>query len=199
MSDATTRATAVEQARAAFAREQLPFPPLPEVLAARMRADGEHIFSTIDHQFGPYTLEAHLGPALTVAVPEDYAIIGFDGHGINSWAVHYYLAEPGLALFIQIAWGGAYTKPDEERPRIAQAFATAARLQETVARAREAGRLPPGWRLVVVVTDFGRPGWAWVPSPPPGVDNVEWHRGGDPLAQALQAVTGVADGTTGLA
>src|SRR5213593_2695569 len=46
-------------------------------------------------------------------------IVGFDGHGTNSWAAHYDLIVKSLALFLQLPWGAAYTDPEPGRAEIA--------------------------------------------------------------------------------
>jgi hypothetical protein len=197
MSDQTT-ASPIEQARSQFASEQLPFPEIPYHLAQRLRAVGEHLFTTAKTEMGPYMLGAYSGPVLDNADHEDFAVIGFDGHGINSWAVHYYLVERGLALFLQRPWGGAYTDPDEARAPVEQAFAWAARLRAAVKQAVDAGLIPAGWRLAVVLSAFGSESWGWVPSPSPGFDDLDWHADGDVQQDALRAVTDLIEGKTKL-
>src|SRR5262249_35092142 len=88
--------------------------------------------------------------------------------------------EDGLALYVQLPWGGAYTEPDQARPAIGVAFTWAAQLQDQTRRARGEGLIPPGWRLVVVVSRFAQPGWAWGPPPRRGAAAIDWHRRRDP-------------------
>jgi hypothetical protein len=114
-------------------------------------------------------------PPLTSPTMPNYAVVGFDGHGINSWAVHYYLVDDALALFIQLAWGGAYVDADQASRGITGVFAWAEKLQAEIRRTRSDGLIPPGWRLLVVVSQFAQSGWAWVPSPPPGPEAIDWH------------------------
>src|ERR1700719_2996338 len=104
MSDVTAAPSTIEQARALFAAEGLPFPPLPERFASALREESPHLFATRASEAPPYNLEVFsLEIQQDPAVP-DYAVVGFDGHGTNSWAVHYYLVEGALALFIQLPW-----------------------------------------------------------------------------------------------
>ena len=111
MSDVTAAPSTIERARALFAAEQLPFPPLSERFAAALREENPHLFATRSLEAGPYNLEIYsLEIEQESAVP-DYAVVGFDGHGINSWAVHYYVVEGALALFIQLPWAGPTWMP----------------------------------------------------------------------------------------
>jgi hypothetical protein len=185
--------TPANQARQLFARERLPFPPLPEHLAARLVADGDHVFASRKLEFGPYNLELFLSEVET-GDPREYAVVGFDGHGMNSWAAHYYLVQPGLALFLQLPWGGAYDDPDECRRDITQFFDLAGQIQEGVQRDREQGTLSPGGRLVVVSSPFAPSGWAWLPAPAPGPSGLEWHETRDALGEAAAALANLTNG-----
>lgn len=154
----------VEKARAQFTREGLPFPPVPAPLEARLRAAGEHVFATREIAMGPYSIEHFTAEIDKAPSPADYALLGFDGYGIDNWAVHYYLVEDALALFVQLPWGGAYTDADEARARIVRVFAWAQRLQARVRQAREQALIPDGRRLVAVVSTFVPARFAWLPA-----------------------------------
>jgi hypothetical protein len=111
MKSATSPSPA-DEARESFARERLPLPPLHEHLAARLAAAADRVFASRQLAYGPYSLGPFLHE-LETGDPGEYAVVGFDGHGMNSWAAHYYLVQPGLALFLQLPWGGAYHDPAE--------------------------------------------------------------------------------------
>lgn len=176
----------LQQVRTLFATEGLPFPELPPALADQMRPFEELLFGTRDPETGPYALDVFRDAVYEQPVA-DYALLGFDGHGINSWALHYYLVQGPLALFIQLPWGGAYTDPDEARARVGEAFALAATLTAELAGAQAARALPGGVRLVVTDSQFVEPGCAWLKAP--GAPPVEfWRPPGSPLAQAVAAV-----------
>jgi hypothetical protein len=178
MSDVTAMQPPLEKARSLFAAEELPFPPVPAELASALREVRSNVYSTRPVKIPPYTLGAYSFEVQEERVPS-YALIGFDGHGVNSWAVHYYLVDDALALFIQLPWGGAYVEPDEARRAIGVAFSWAEKLQAETRRARREGLIPQGWRLLVVGSRFEEPGWAWVPSPPPGPDAIAWREARD--------------------
>jgi hypothetical protein len=183
MSDVTAAQRPIERARALFAAEELPFPPLPADMAEGLREVAPNVFSTRPADTSPYNLEVFSNEVQRAPGVANYGLVGFDGHGINSWAAHYYLVDDALALFIQMPWGGAYVEPDEARRRIRAAFAWAEQVQAQVKRLRKDGLIPAGWRLLVVVSRFARPGWAWI-APKHGPGAVEWH-GGEELRTAV--------------
>lgn len=45
---------------------------------------------------------------------DDYLLMGFDGHGLASRAMHYYLVQGPLALFLQLSWGHAFEDSDAQ-------------------------------------------------------------------------------------
>ncbi|MBL8259285.1 MAG: hypothetical protein JNM60_05710 [Candidatus Competibacteraceae bacterium] len=175
----------LQQARALFAAEGLPFPELPPALADRLQPFGELLFGTRDPETGPYALDVFRDAVYEQPVT-DYALLGFDGHGINSWALHYYLVQGPLALFVQLPWGGAYSDPAEAKQRIGDAFALAATLSAELTAAQSARALPASVRLVVTDSHFAEPGCAWLKAP--GTPPVEvWQPPGSPLRQAVAA------------
>jgi len=175
----------LDQAKEAFAEQNLPFPPLPQALAERLQAFGNSVFTTRELDYGPYGLEAFSGSLLAGEPTDDYAVLGFDGHGINSWAVHYYLVQGPIALFIQIEWGGAYTDADEARQRVQTAFEWAGALQPALDAAASQGKIPAGTRLAAVYSDFAPSGWTWWK---PGESEYDWHSEGDVITEAGNAV-----------
>ncbi|MBK7542526.1 MAG: hypothetical protein IPI57_12250 [Candidatus Competibacteraceae bacterium] len=100
---------------------------------------------TRDLGTGPYALDVFCDAVYEQPPVTDYALC-FDGHGINSWALHYYLAREPLALFIQLPRAEP-TSTDEARTRISDTFALAATLTTELAGASRAGasrRRPAG-------------------------------------------------------
>ena len=163
----------IDNARELFSVEGLPFPPLPDNLGARLRPFGEYVFTTRELDYGPYAMQPMVAEARESVPVSDYAVVGFDGHGVNSWAVHHFLVRGPLALFMQFAWGGAYMDAELGRRLIDDGFAFSQSLQDTVWRAEREGRMPVGRRLVVSVTDIGESGWGWIRPR----EEAEWHDG----------------------
>jgi hypothetical protein len=69
-----------------------------------------------------YDLAAHAAVLDSDELPAGHARLGHNGHGVNSWAMHYYLVQPALAILLQIAWGGIYTDNALAERGIAVAF-----------------------------------------------------------------------------
>ena len=63
----------------------------------------------------------------------EYALLAHDGHGINSYAIHYYLVWRSLNLFLQLPWGGVYEDSKESKADIRKCFGVASRLVRRVA------------------------------------------------------------------
>ena len=104
-----------------FSQAGLAPPPVPEAFAPRLKAYGEWIFATIDPPARPYDvfhyLEQQAGDG-----EGDYLLIAHDGHGMNSWALHYFLVSGPLVCFLQLPWGGVLTDEAAAAERIAAAF-----------------------------------------------------------------------------
>ena len=156
------RGNAAPTAQALFEGERLPFPPVPAALAALLQPQGPGWFATRPVATTPYDFDHFLGEVEAQPALPDYAVVGFDGHGANSWAVHFYLVDRGLALFVQLPWGGAYVDAEPARAEIAELFDWAAAMQSRLRSAEAARRIPHGTRLQVAASRFGHAGWRWL-------------------------------------
>jgi hypothetical protein len=164
-----------QAARALFRAEELPFPPLPHDLLTRLTPAGQTVFSTSPLTIGPYDLARHVQAFEANASPEPQAVIGFDGHGFNSWAMHCYVVREGLALFIQLPWGGAFMDRDKARADIADVLAWAGELQSRMEEARRAGALPAGRWLQVIASRLSHAGWRWFDRNDPDAHASPWQ------------------------
>jgi len=135
-----------------LAQHGLPLPYLPTALRDDLRAVGESLFCTravATLPASPYELPAFVEEAEDRATA-DYALIALDGHGVNSWALHYFVVCGRLAMFFQLPWGGAYT----DKARAQQGMARLLSDFEPLIRAAEAQKASPGPRLLVVISGF---------------------------------------------
>lgn len=177
----TTISQGLLDAQAAFAGEELPWPPVPAALAQRLAPRAEAVYATRSLPCGPYGIARYVDEALAQPAIPDYAVVGFDGHGTNSWAAHFFLVLPGLALFVQVPWGGVYTDAQASTRRMGELFEWSGRLIPQAQACAQAGCIAAGERLVVVASQIVPPRWAWVqaqaPAPP-----VDWHSGAGMLA-----------------
>jgi hypothetical protein len=192
--------TAIERsshdARAFLEGEGLPFPPMPAPMAAKLSEIHPHVFATRAFEDTPYDIEVFENAAFGTEPIDDYALVGVDGHGFNSWALHYFLVENGLALFLQLPWGGAFGDPEKARANIVAAFDWAGAFQDRVHKARAAGQIPAGWRLVVVVSRYAEPGFGWVS--PNGEGDSQWTATQDVWEAVDTALARLASGETRL-
>jgi hypothetical protein len=170
---------APQQARSVFRDNGLPWPPLPEPLAGRLAPRGEFVFATRELPAPPYDIGHYIDEFIERPGTPPYAIAGFDGHGTNSWAVHCYLVEDGLGLFIQLPWGGAFMAPEDTRPPIERMFEWAGQhLRPMLQACRREGRIPPGWRLLVATRLDDDPVWAWIAPAGQRQGPVQWQEAG---------------------
>lgn len=98
----------------------------------------------------PYNPQRYVAESEEAQV-EDYALLAHSGHGVNSDAIHYYLVQDKLRMFLQLLWGGAYMDARQSAAKIRERFSMADRL---VAATQTVGKFQPGGRLTMVVSDF---------------------------------------------
>ncbi|MGV3653300.1 MAG: hypothetical protein ACO1N5_03700, partial [Noviherbaspirillum sp.] len=154
----------------------------PASLAAALRPAGAYVFSSRDLPESLYRIETYFRQAWDGTAPE-YAAVGFDGHGVNSWAAHVYLVHGPAALFLQCRWGNAYDDKNRARERIEGIFGLAGEVLAALEKAGHDGRLAAGRRLVLRHSDFSGSGWGWAGQP------ESWRNEGElSLLSALEAV-----------
>ncbi len=140
----------ISKARQLFEAAGLAFPAIPEEMAERLKERGSWLFSTRDLEVSPYVLRHYLAEASRAGV-KDYALIAHSGHGVNSYAVQYYLVHCGLRMFLHLGWGGFYSDAQADSAQIRECFHLADNLVE-LAHATELR--PECGRLTVVASDF---------------------------------------------
>lgn len=148
-----SQAEALEQARQLFADSGLPFPFIPPEMTGEIRQITEWVYGTRSDQAFLYYLTWFINEVGTTPVA-DYLLFGHDGHGINSYAIHYYLVRGPLALFVQESWGSAYGDKEKDSQAVAERFSQAEALVHAVETAQQRGVFKPDERLVVVTSSF---------------------------------------------
>jgi hypothetical protein len=149
---------------------------VPREFLEAMRVLEPGLFGTVTDAPWPWDLPAWL-EGVRAGTIGDGVVFGHAGHGVNSWAMHYYLVHGPLALLVQLLWGGAYTDHAAAAARIGLAFEACARL----ILADGLQRLPPRPRLVVVESDLHGRQVGWLDEH--GQGTLGPHP--NPLAQAL--------------
>lgn len=163
---------------ALFKQENLALPPIPEVLRDVLRQTGPNAWSTRGAVLPFDALERHISEAR--ANGDDYAEVGFLGHGINSWQLCCNIVHGPMALFLQCRWGNAYDDAERARRRIQGVMGLATRLEQDLAKLA-----PTGDRLIVCFSDHFPSRWQWTR------EGGNWHQDGD--FTLLAAIKNVQD------
>lgn len=176
---------AVRLARAEFAEAGLMFPELPPGLRNQLVRRGPWFSSTSPVDVAPFDFMNFVRSRIIHGCPE-FALIGHDGHGINSWALHYAVVNGPVALFVQRSWGGALDD-GSEAASVNEGFARVGRLLNV---AEGAG--PP--RIVVVDSDLHGAFWARLDTPVAHDDFwlLDW-KSGDVWSAAEASLVGRAE------
>jgi len=142
--------TDIEKARKLFHDAGLAFPAIPEQLAAQLKERGPWEFSTRPLAMSPYNLQHFVDEGEGSQI-ENYAVVAHSGHGVNSYAIQYYLVQNPLRLFLHMGWGGVYMNATGATAAVRDCFAMADKLVLAVQRTKGVGH---GEQLLVVGSDF---------------------------------------------
>jgi len=148
------KSAGVATARATLAKEGLILPPIPADLSGNFAERGPWNFATAAApQDSPYMFEDYVQRVSSQA-GNDFVALQHDGHGINSYGLHYVLVWGPLRLFLQLGYGGVYMNVEATKIHINKCFKLAHELVDAVTTAREAGRLSTSDPLVIAASDF---------------------------------------------
>jgi hypothetical protein len=139
-----------EKARRLFQTAGLAFPEIPEELAAKLKGRGEWLFSTREIEISPYNLWHYIEESDDTPV-EDYAILSRSGHGVNSYAIQYYLVHGELRMFPQLGWGGVYMNAQKAAADIGCCFGLADEIVWQMSAVPRPDLSPP---LMIAGSDF---------------------------------------------
>lgn len=90
-------------------------------------------------------------------LPGEYILLSHSGHGVNSYAIQYYLVYGPLRMFLFLGWGGAYMDADANASNIRECFSLA---DEIVPAAKKVGKRGAGECLTIVASDFYGSYWS---------------------------------------
>jgi len=158
--------TDIEKARRLFKKAGLAFPKIPDELATRLQERDKWVFSTREINISPYDIDYYVHEVNETQV-EDYTVLSHSGHGINSYALQYYLVHGPLRMFLHLGWGGVYMDVKANAAKIRDCFSLA---DAIVLASKTVGRLAAGDRLMIVVSDFYGGYWS-----PPGENRREYE------------------------
>jgi hypothetical protein len=166
----------LERARELFTNAGLAFPAIPDELAAQLKERDRWLFSTRELDMSPYNLQNYVHEVDRTQVA-DYALLCHSGHGVNSYAIQYYLVHGLLRMFLHLGWGGVYMDVNEDIAKIRDCFSLADQIDAT---AQCAGRFRDGEKLTVVGSDFYGSYWSG-----PGKEHRERKRDSKSPAEVL--------------
>src|SRR5690349_18098198 len=99
--------TDLEKARQLFHDAGLAFPTIPERFAAGLRERRRWRYATREVTVWPYFIQRYVAEFDEGGAP-DYLLLSHEGHGVNSYAMHYFVVDGALGMFLQMSWGGVY-------------------------------------------------------------------------------------------
>jgi hypothetical protein len=136
-----------EKARELFQKAGLTFPNIPEDLAEQLEENNNWLFSTREIKVSPYNLEHYVCESNA----GDYLILSHSGHGVNSYAIQYYLVYKALRMFLHLGWGGVYMNAKKEATKINDCFSLA---NGIIPAMQKDGRVQADDWLTIVGSDF---------------------------------------------
>lgn len=165
----------IDIAKEVFEEKGVAFPVIPEALKGSLKQISEHLFGTREDKVEAYNIEGFIDEIVSEEV-KDYILLGFVEEEGCSWAVHYYIVEGPLAVFVQLKWNGCDEGNDEDVKRIIEGtFMGVEVLLESIRETKKKGLVEEGKRLVVVESNRIGSGWTWVTGLPHYVDLDKWN------------------------
>jgi len=148
--------TDVEDAARLFREAELSFPTIPAELSTQLKKRDKWVFSTREIEIWPYNLQEYVSEFNEGHV-EDYVVLSHSGHGVNSYAIQYYVVRGGLGMFLHLGWGGVYMDATQEAAKIRHCFSLA---DQIVPAAQMVPGLGAEERLLIVGSDFYGSSWS---------------------------------------
>ena len=143
---------------ALLAEAGLAMPPIPGAAQPRIKEREEWCFSTRTFKVFPHLIQHYVRKAIEGASP-DYVLIARSGQGAIACAMHYFLVQDPLQLFLQISLDGPWVGRAPSTVLVNECFALTHQLVEAIPEAQRHGRLPRGGRLTVVASDLNESFW----------------------------------------
>ena len=142
---------------AMLAEAGLSMPPMPSDAEARLKEREDACFSTRAFKESPVKMQHFVRKAITGASP-DYVLIARVGDGVRACAIHYFLVQGPLQVFLQLACGHPAGQ-GRETMAANECFGLAHELVAAVPHVLRSGRLPASGRLTVVASDRSESFW----------------------------------------
>jgi hypothetical protein len=136
---------------ALLAEAGLTMPPMPDGADARLKERGDWCFSTRAFKESPLNVQHYVRKVIAGASP-DYVLVARVEHGADFCAMHYFLVQGPLQVFLQVGQGSP-AEGGRSTTSVNECFALAHELVAAIPQALGAGRLPRAGRLTVVGSD----------------------------------------------
>ena len=136
----------------------LAMPPIPEPARPRLKEREEWCFSTRAFKVFPHLIQHYVRKAIEGASP-DYVLVARAGQSADACAMHYFLVQAPLQLFLQISLDGPCLERTQSTVLVNECFALAHQLVEAIPEALRRGRLSRRGRLTVVASDLNESFW----------------------------------------
>jgi hypothetical protein len=147
-----------------------------------LKEQDKWLFSTRAIEMSPYNLQQYVDEAEGAHV-DDYTVLSHSGHGVNSYAIQYYLVFGPLRMFLHLGWGGVYMDADAAAAKIRECFSLA---DQIVSATRPVGKVSD--RLTIVGSDFYGSYWV-VPGQSPHRKTSNSKGPAEVLAEVLNWLT----------
>ena len=169
----------LEAAKALILGSGLPMPPVPKSISDKIfRPSDANYFTSRGNAPGPWSLGWFL-EEIEYGNPEDYIMLGMDGHGIESAATHFYLVEQDIAIFHQSQLVSP-SNPEPE-PHLSEQYNLMATMMVAITQAKRKDQLPDRCRLIIVRPTYRQSFWGVQYGPGQSID---WQDTGDALLDA---------------
>lgn len=142
---------------AMLAETGLSMPPMPADAEARLKERKDSYFSTRAFKESPVNLQHYVRKAIAGVSP-DYVLVARVGQGTSPCAMHYFLVQGPLQVFLQLACGSQAGR-DGATLLLNECFSLVHELVAAMPHVLRTGRLPGSGRLTVVASDRTESFW----------------------------------------
>ncbi|WP_299734880.1 hypothetical protein [uncultured Endozoicomonas sp.] len=169
--------------------QEMPLPPIPREMSDKLCCiSNSQYYSNRTDIPSPWRIQWFMEEFMSKPV-EDYLVVGYAGHGVESYALHYYLVTSNLAVFFQIAAETPYRGiPAENSDILEKQYRLISSLEIAIEQAKLSGLFDETSRLVISKPLFMMPRWGVQNKEKNTVDN--WEFANAPL---VGAATWLAD------
>ncbi len=168
--------SALEDAFRRYQENGLRLPPVPRELVGELD-------EFVDWRWGTGDINLENVDAFLEAARqpggEPVVAFGHVGHGVSSWWLCYFLLRDSIAIYVRLAYGGAYEDTEANLPAINAVAAGIETLIPAADAAKAAGRLRGGHRLIAVVDEKRDSFWEIAGGPDPAQETD------DPIGAAM--------------